>query len=296
MRQNVSLKGYSFVMESGGVSGQFKACREEVSLNGGLWKSGTYKSIGQANNPLITIITVVFNGERLLEKTILSVLHQGYSQVEFIIIDGGSTDGTVDLLRKYNDHIDYWVSESDSGIYEAMNKALKISRGDYVWFINSGDEVGGNDVLEKIMLHGASHDYFYGNTRLVREDGSDGKLVVAPKLLDARKMYRGMYVSHQSIIVRRSIASLYDLSIKLTADQKWIIDVLKKAKSGVYVNKVFSRYLLGGMSDIRAMECVLEKYALAKRELAYADFLGVALICCIQILKLNVRNMFRVFK
>jgi len=89
--------------------------------------------------PLVTIITVVFNGEKYLEQTIQSVINQNYDNVEYVIIDGGSTDGTVDIIRKYEDKIDYWVSEPDSGLYDAMNKGIKLATGELIGLINSDD-------------------------------------------------------------------------------------------------------------------------------------------------------------
>jgi glycosyltransferase involved in cell wall biosynthesis len=89
--------------------------------------------------PLFTVVTVVFNGDKGLESTILSVLNQSYRNVEYIIIDGGSTDGTLDILRRHEDSIEYWVSEPDNGIYDAMNKALRLARGKWVYFLGSDD-------------------------------------------------------------------------------------------------------------------------------------------------------------
>jgi len=89
--------------------------------------------------PLITIITVVYNGEKYLEETIKSVINQTYPNVEYIIIDGGSTDGTLDIIKKYEDYIDYWVSEKDKGIYDAMNKGILVSNGKYLLFLNADD-------------------------------------------------------------------------------------------------------------------------------------------------------------
>lgn len=88
--------------------------------------------------PLITVITVVLNGEGHLEETMQSVLNQTYPNVEYIIVDGGSTDGTLDIIRKYGDRIDYWVSEKDKGIYDAMNKGIKVALGSWINFMNGG--------------------------------------------------------------------------------------------------------------------------------------------------------------
>ncbi|HEX3386494.1 MAG TPA: glycosyltransferase, partial [Mucilaginibacter sp.] len=91
------------------------------------------------NRPKVSIVTVVFNAADSLELTILSVINQSYPNTEFIIIDGGSTDGTVDLIKKYDKKINYWISEKDSGIYDAMNKALDVVSGDWVYFLGAGD-------------------------------------------------------------------------------------------------------------------------------------------------------------
>lgn len=99
-------------------------------------------------NPLITVITVVFNGEEHLENTIISVISQNYQNLEYIIIDGGSTDGTLDIIKRYEHRIDHWISEKDFGIYDAMNKGVSFSNGKYIHFLNSGDLFFSSSALE----------------------------------------------------------------------------------------------------------------------------------------------------
>ena len=115
-------------------------------LEGGLRKLGKTKE-SQPEKPLVTVITVVFNGEKFIEKTIQSVLCQDYKNIEFIVIDGGSIDGTLDIIKKYEHSIDYWVSEKDQGIYNAMNKGIDLSKGDWTNFLNAADEFYDCDVL-----------------------------------------------------------------------------------------------------------------------------------------------------
>ncbi|MCI5150423.1 MAG: glycosyltransferase [Candidatus Electrothrix sp. MAN1_4] len=105
---------------------------------GGLRTQGYFKR-SLRDKPLITVITVVFNGAQHLEETILSVIGQTYDNVEYIIIDGGSTDGTLDIIRQYEHAVDYWVSEKDEGIYDAMNKGIRLFNGNWINFMNSGD-------------------------------------------------------------------------------------------------------------------------------------------------------------
>jgi glycosyltransferase involved in cell wall biosynthesis len=105
--------------------------------SGGLRTKGLIKT--SATTPLVTIITVVFNGEAGLEDTILSVLGQTYDNIEYLVVDGGSTDGTIEIIRKYEGVLDFWISEPDVGIYDAMNKGINLARGDWLNFLNARD-------------------------------------------------------------------------------------------------------------------------------------------------------------
>lgn len=123
-----------------------------TKTEGGMRIRGTLKRSSQ-NKPLLTIITVVFNGAATLEHTIRSVSEQTYDNVEHIIIDGGSTDATLGILHKYEDNIDYWVSEKDAGIYDAMNKGIDLASGDYIGMLNSDDYFASPSALEIIASH-----------------------------------------------------------------------------------------------------------------------------------------------
>lgn len=103
---------------------------------------------------LISVVTVCYNAADTIEKTMLSVLNQTYHDIEYIIIDGGSTDGTVEIIRKYADRIAYWVSEPDKGIYDAMNKGIKVATGEWINFMNAGDEFVDEGVIEKLFRIG----------------------------------------------------------------------------------------------------------------------------------------------
>ena len=115
---------------------------------GGLRTQGYFKT-SLEGKPLITVVTVVFNGEQFLEETILSVMNQTYENIEYIIIDGGSTDGTLNIIKKYENSIDYWVSEYDRGIYDAMNKGIALSQGDFIGFLNA-DDLYNLEVIEEL--------------------------------------------------------------------------------------------------------------------------------------------------
>ena len=118
------------------------------------------------SNPLISVITVVLNGEEHLEETIKSVISQNYRNFEYIIIDGGSNDGTIEIIKKYKSRIKHYISEKDKGIYNAMNKGLKfVNNGSYVFFQNSGDKFAISDVLERISKVATSLATFSGRRR-----------------------------------------------------------------------------------------------------------------------------------
>lgn len=126
--------------------------------DGGLRTKGCFKET-MVQKPLVTIVTVVFNGEFFLEDTIKSVIYQSYDNVEYIIVDGGSTDGTLDIIRKYEHAIDYWVSEEDQGIYDAMNKGIQLASGDWINFMNAGDRFFDSNVLDSINFDSKSSKY-----------------------------------------------------------------------------------------------------------------------------------------
>lgn len=123
-----------------------------IKLEGGTRIRGKLKS-SLPNKPLITLITVVFNSAATLEHTIRSVMEQTYANVEYIVIDGGSTDGTVEIIRRYESSIDYWVSEKDAGIYDAINKGIALANGDYIGLLHSDDFFANSSVLEMIAAH-----------------------------------------------------------------------------------------------------------------------------------------------
>lgn len=227
-------------------------------------------------SPMISIITVVFNASSLLQETMRSVWEQTYDRIEYIVVDGASTDDTVTLLKSAEDRIDYWISEPDKGIYDAMNKGLSLACGEYVWFLNAGDTAANPHLLQEIFgTFWDSYDFYYGSTQLVHEDGRLGKVVHPPAELRLRDMYRGMAVSHQSIILRRRFAFKYSLDYRLIADQKWVVDAMVAGAKGINVKIIISHYLLGGLSDQHASRCVTEKIAYLKQTLPTIELIKI---------------------
>ena len=189
--------------------------------------------------PLISIITVSYNAATTIEQTILSVINQTYPNIEYIIIDGGSTDGTIDIIKKYVDKISYWISEPDKGIYDAMNKGIKIASGEWINFMNCGDSFYNNTVLEDVFkIADFSSDVIYGNTNKI--------LNLGEYILKASDVTGNNYMpfSHQAAFSRTSLMKKYgfDIEFKICADKKFFFEVLKGGYKFEYTDKVIANY------------------------------------------------------
>jgi glycosyltransferase involved in cell wall biosynthesis len=216
--------------------------------------------------PKLTIITVVYNGAPLLEGTIQSVAAQKAGAWEYLIIDGASTDGTLDMIQQYASTITRWISEPDRGLYDAMNKGLSMARGEFVWFLNAGDHLASPDTLEQVIpLLAADTDVVYGEVMLVDEDrqplGTRSEITAQrlPEKLDWQSLRRGMVVCHQAFIARRSIAPTY-IDGNLTADIDWVIRILKKSRKVVHSHLTLADYLTGGVSKQRHQQSLRDRY------------------------------------
>ena len=136
-------------------------------LHGGKRVLNREENFKEIKNPKLSIITVVLNGEKYLEETIKSVLNQQYKNFEYIIIDGGSTDGTLEIIKRYNDELEYWISEKDKGIYDAFNKGMILAKGDYVGIVNSDDVYvdGAFEILNKYIKEYPDKDFIFGSVK-----------------------------------------------------------------------------------------------------------------------------------
>ncbi len=224
------------------------------------------------NQPLLSIVTVVYNDVDGIEFTIKSVVDQSYKNIEYIIIDGGSTDGTVEVIKQYESGITLWQSEPDAGIYDAMNKALGLITGEYVWFLNSGDEIFSKDVVENFNL-GLNHDCYYGKTALISLDRTTVKVTTVPEKLNWKSMANGMAVSHQSIIFSTFVVAPYECEYTVVSDHDWIISALKKCKSICNTNATVSKYLLEGFSQDNFMTCWKERFSIVHKHYSGTHYL-----------------------
>lgn len=215
----------------------------ESMFKDGLQEKGYFINI-KNNEPLISVITVVYNGLYTIEETIQSVLRQTYNNIEFIIIDGGSIDGTVDIIRKYDSELDYWISEKDLGIYDAMNKGIAMATGNRIVFMNSGDKFSSFDVFNQIdFTKFSSNQIFAGNVIY-----TSGKKIIPMKV----PMWKKNAVHHQAVIYPKSLFENfgnYKLRYKILSDYEMNLRAIKYGFTFCAINIDFAICSDGGVSD-----------------------------------------------
>lgn len=203
----------------------------------------------------LSVITVVWNAAQDLERTLNNVVSFGRTDIEMVVIDGGSTDGSEEIARRFEP--DYMVSEADKGLYDAMNKGLMAATGEYVWFINAGD------LIHSLPRIDGSADIYYGETLITDTEGKALGLrrKQLPDKLTWKSLKRGMVVCHQSFIVRRSLAPLYDLKYRYVADIEWVIECLQRAKSVQNTGLILSEFAEGGISTRNRKASLRERWS-----------------------------------
>tara|TARA_R110002096_G_scaffold256795_1_gene450106 strand:+ start:12264 stop:13046 length:783 start_codon:yes stop_codon:yes gene_type:complete len=198
----------------------------------------------------ISIITVTYNNLEGLKKTVDSVHSQTWKDYEFIIIDGGSKDGTANYLKSLSNKIDYWVSEPDNGVYQAMNKGIKKATGDYLIFLNSGDHFYNNNVLKKNINHLGKSDIIYFDLQVINED--ENYIKEYPSVLSFAYFVKDT-LPHPATFIKKELfdkIGLYDESLKIVSDWKFFIDAI--CKNNITYKKmdsVLSTFYLDGMSS-----------------------------------------------
>ena len=224
------------------------------------------------NYPVISIITVVFNDAEQILKTIQSVAGQSYSNIQYIVVDGGSTDNSVNVIRQHESHISEWISEKDEGLYDAMNKGLKLATGDYVWFLNSGDEIYDSHTLENIFEDVQGRPgIIYGDTMITDITGKEvgTRRLQPPVELTWKSFRRGMVVCHQSMLVRKDIAVEYNLEYTISSDIDWSIRSARNTNSLHYIKMEFSKFMEGGLSRQNLRTGLKERFKILVRHYGF---------------------------
>jgi glycosyltransferase involved in cell wall biosynthesis len=212
---------------------------------GGLITKGIFKESTEVN-PLISLITIVYNGEKYLEQTIQSVIGQTYMNIEYIIIDAASTDGTLEIITKYENKIDYWISEPDSGISDAFNKGISLANGIFVGIVNSDDWLEFDAVETIVGKLEDNYSIYCGNLRIY-----DTSL----NLIKTRKSWPfflpvGMYVMHPTVFIKRDIYNEYRFctTLKIAMDYDLLLRLRKRGYKIKRINKNISNMRIGGVS------------------------------------------------
>lgn len=214
---------------------------------GGLRTKGYFKK-SYSNKPLVSVITVVFNGEKYLEETIQSVITQTYDNVEYIIIDGGSTDGTLDIIKKYDDKINYWVSEEDGSIYDAMNKGLKLATGEYIGILNADDFYEPFTIEKSLaLIINNNVDYSVAKVQYVNT-----KNIISPIYpLEKNKIYQEMFYPHISAFIPRIAykkVGLFNTKFKIAGDHDMALRIHLAGFNAIYLDEIVGRLTENGIS------------------------------------------------
>ena len=197
----------------------------------------------------LSIITVNLNNKDGLQKTIDSVVSQTFKDYEWIVIDGGSTDGSRELIEQYADHFAYWVSEPDKGVYNAMNKGIRVAKGEYLQFLNSGDWLVDETALERCFSHGFTADIAFGDQYFVHPEGKRHKSSF-PKLLTFKFLFQSS-LGHSASFIKRELFQIeqYDESFKIVSDWAFFVKMMLDDRKFVNINETVTCYDLSGISS-----------------------------------------------
>jgi len=201
---------------------------------------------------IVSIISVCFNSEKSIEKTILSVINQDYDQIEYIIIDGKSTDSTLEIITKHQSKIHHWVSESDNGIYDAMNKGIKKATGEIIYFLNSDDFFTHNCVISEVVKkfqNNTNIDLLYG--KIYRYTSSNAKLIFDVELSN-QNLLRAKMPSHQAVFVKKSVFEKighFDLNFKSAADFDFLCKIIRHKFLIERTDDIIAYYSIEGYSN-----------------------------------------------
>ena len=229
----------------------------------------------------ISIITVTYNAEATLERTLQSVAQQTHPDVEHLIIDGASTDRTLEIARQYPHAIVF--SEPDKGLYDAMNKGLQRATGDYLCFLNAGDKLHSKETLAHIVASisdGSPIGVIYGDTQIVDAQGNflRNRRLTPPEHLTWHSFKEGMLVCHQAFFINRQIALPYDTNYRFSADFDWCIRCMKEGEKrgmkNLYIHEPVADYLAEGMTTANHKASLKERFKIMSKHYGLLPTIG----------------------
>ncbi len=246
------------IMENNPITNPSKDVEKTNKFEGGFLYQGRNFS-NSPEQPLITVVTVTFRDKDRLLFTMQNIWQQTYKNIEYIVLDGGSKDGTLELLQEHSHRISYWRSEPDKGIYDAMNKAIQLAQGEWIYFLNAGDSFASIDVLDNIFSQKnpsykdiLSTDFIYGDCQIIYEGFS--------RFHHARPIYKiwqGMITPHQAIFVRTHIhrKNLF-ATTQAGAEFEILYRCYVQGYKFQYIPLTIAHYQAGGISDKRRAEVI----------------------------------------
>ncbi len=223
------------------------------------------------SNPLFSIITVTYNADKTIGRTLDSVIQQNFENYEHIIIDGASKDNTLAIIdQKQGSDKRIVKSERDAGLYDAMNKGINTSNGSYLIFLNAGDKFHSPQTLREIaeaIKSNNAPDIVYGQTNLVDDNGVfiAPRHLTAPENLRFADFARGMLVCHQAFIAKKEIVGQYSMQYRYSADYEWCIRCLKKSTKNIYIDKILIDYLSEGMTTANRRKSLIERFKIMSK-------------------------------
>lgn len=242
---------------------------ENQQVNGGLRKKGIFKNTN-IEKPLITIVTVVYNGEKNLEETIKSIINQNYENKEYIIIDGGSTDSSLEIIKKYDNQIDYWLSEKDKGIADAFNKAVILSLGSFINFQGDGDGFYNENVLSKVILGIDSTNDLLISGKILRVDTIGNPIYISkqPDKFNNHTLLSRMALPHQGLFMNIKYFEkfgLFDINNKFSMDYEILLRAYHNFPYVIFKDLIVSKWRFDGLGKNHEIE-IYKEYDFIKRK------------------------------
>lgn len=229
--------------------------------------------------PLITIITVVLNGSKTIEKAIKSIVNQTYRNFEYIIIDGCSTDGTLSIIKKYNKKIDYWISEPDKGLFDAMNKGIKLANGEYIYFLLADDYIINSKVIEKVANDLIKYNPSVAYGQIVYPIEGYGYLIWPKKEVSVKDIKIGQTLPQQGLFFKRKLmlkAKLFDLKYDVCGDRDILCKCVKISGTPFFLGYLIAFFGAQGKSSglhlNEAAEVVYRNFGLLNMIIFYLTY------------------------
>ena len=242
-----------------------------------------------SNNPLVSIITVVFNGEMHLEQTIQSVINQDYENIEYIIVDGKSNDGTIDIINKYQENITIWISEEDDGLYDAMNKGISLANGEIVGIINADDFYNKQavSIAVRALMGNEGFEIFFGKLNRIYQSSAN-KIIDIPIPESINK--NRINVVHPTVFMKKSLYSRknFDTTLKIAADLDLLLSVC--STSNVVKSKcIISNMRTGGLSS-NFLLSVSEMFKVYRKHISYFNAIRLMFLILVKKIPAELLN------